>query len=123
MNVADKDLCEKLAKLSGWVESNQCWTSHGLVVLTRFPDFTLPRPVDYICPAYSIGYLMQKLPHKTRLEKFTIAGDPDKRRKMPPKDAFNCYLFTAREQHWNQANTPENALCKLAIALLENGAI
>lgn len=102
MDVASLELCKELYELSGWEGSI------GLRYLTRFDDEH---------GVYTLGFLLRKLPReyddamlqirandKSWSASYTVLGDP----------------YSDVE---SKADTPENALCALAIELLEQGVL
>lgn len=111
MNVADSSLCEELFTLSSWHDTDN-WYYDGAVDAYR-------GWVDYgtkCSPAYDLGFLIRKLPHvflaKTK------------------KSGYRARYIKGRwgkngieKQITEAAETPENALCTLAIHLIKEGLI
>ena len=116
MNTANLENCKRLYELSGWEDGKLFPVDGG----------------NY--PTYSAGYLLRHLPETLDLEKTTV------------KDLFvakfpNGYLadYRYRDPHqqnrgggwWHrydkakevEADTPEDALCLLAIKLFETGVL
>lgn len=119
MNIATEKLCKELYNASGrtWKDTEiRRYYDDGM-----FP--THEKLNGLWLPAYDLGYLLRKLPNKTRIERHDIAGHPDRRKRLPDHTVWNCYLFTATEQHWNQADTPEDAAARLAIELFKQGIL
>lgn len=132
MNVASLELCKELYELSGWRERvglqyfpDKFYATHLRLDLEEevTPTMDESYEADFICPAYDLGYLLRKLPHKTRVDKHTIRGHPDRRRRLPDHDVYNAFLHTATNQCWQQADTPEDAAAKLAIELFKQGRL
>lgn len=123
------ELCRKVYKLFPEWNNKEKMYWHKLidydyqdVKLLNYGQITT-RDGAMICPLYTSDYLMEKLPSKSRVEKFIIMGHPDKRHKLFDQAVYNAYLYTATQQHWNQSNTPLKALLKLAIALNDAGEL
>lgn len=106
MNVASRKLCEELYKLSGWHDGS-AWTD------TRDPKHAIS---NY--PKYNLGYLLRKLP-----------GIPEVKRRAGRKWAAVCRIGAvedgkiADKTAWTRADTPEDAVCKLAIELFKQGIL
>jgi hypothetical protein len=138
MNVASLELCKELYELSGWQydeagsyiqdpedEQNTFHTTDG--------DGGYFRTV---CPAYDLGYLLRKLPMRVDFpEELKIGGG-----MSSPEYFVLCQHIDTMSHYWDayyqhedsdnwieelsvQANTPEDAGCKLAIKLFELGII
>lgn len=102
VNVASKELCAKLKKLSGWSDTTFCW--NGQIIPAFWPEEMRAHDVDSF-PAYDLGYLVRKLP-------------PFSLHRYPADNG----LYTAESSDgWalEQGDTPEDAACKLAIELLK----
>lgn len=115
MNVTSKELCKELYELSGlndtdyWyydgsVDAYRGWVDHG----TEF------------FPAYDLGYLLRKLPDEAglqnpRIEKGVFV------QKQSTTTSFMQYraAYQYGKVRSQYAETPEDALCKLAIALFK----
>lgn len=118
-NTASLENCKRLHELSGWRATEKRWYGQA-----QFPDSCVAGLIDNfdsegICPAYDAGYLLRKLPREIRLsghfESFTLdwyAGQWSVR-----------YGLRAPVQLEARADTPEDALCLLAIKLFEEGIL
>ena len=108
MNVASLDLCKELYELSGWMgESRYIWTLDGRSI----PTERLKTIEEIDVPAYDLGYLLRKLPPKSRI--FKLA-----------ENQYGCaYGGLNQRQYMSRADTPENVACLLAIKLLEEGIL
>lgn len=146
MNVASLELCRELYELSGW-EDTDLFHNWGKRFGTRdvykrgipraVTDFS--KVVDFAevgrtrlqglrtqyvedgyvlddyreklsCPAYDLGYLLRKLPD------FYLNRDPD--------GFYSIELDSLEGSHYRQdADTPENAVCKLCIELFKQGIL
>lgn len=92
MNVARLELCKELYELSGWWDEDD----------DNYYPSTSSQPKNI--PAYSLGYLLRKLPPRTLLNKFS--------------DTFMAALAEP-EFYEARADTPEDALAELAIELFK----
>lgn len=132
MNVSSLELSKRLYELSGWgatlhpeetidgevfpqwveVETLPAWQGGELVGDTFFDGTT----VEDTYPAYDLGYLIRKLPHTsiTRLD--------GSKKHLYVADSFDM-LNESRQSVQFRADTPEDAACKLAIALFEQGIL
>lgn len=103
MNVANKELCKELYDVSGWGDG---------------PDMQKLDWLDYYdswsVPAYPLGYLLRKLPDGSYLSKgkrlYTASTGNYKAGQNP-------FPYTLH------ADTPEDALCQLAIELFKQGVL
>ena len=135
MNVASKELCQELYELSGWSDLEQYWEHYPVSGETRLGQSSfgnvLPKMIpEHIVPAYDLGYLLWKLPEWIEPEKnsphlLTVQPNPIGRGwnalyrlsvATPTSDRRH-----AEEIH--EADTPENAACKLAIELFKQGIL
>lgn len=108
MNVANLELCKELYELSGWK------------VPAIEPFSSRPDPYvhydngQFVCYRYDLGYLLRKLPKGTSVS--------NSKRAM----AF-CLLLgnhTSVKEEWAEyADTPEDALCQLAIELIKQNIL
>lgn len=146
MNVALLELCQELHDLSGWVDTGKAygkWT----------PEDKKPFMAEYnygefghdafrVAPAYDLGYLLRKLPrvlrgsnsrerdgvfslYAARKSSNWVASYIDTdctivRRRKAEADSNNYRNF-----YWVQdsAQTPEEAVCKLALRLFKEGIL
>lgn len=118
MNVASLELCKELYELSGWEDSSlygHHFVSESSSGLTQ-PD---------ICPAYHLGYLLRKLPYQNHSHNLELVprhngswyiGYSQGLEPLNVGDEPEYLIFT-------EADTPENAACKLAIELFKQGIL
>lgn len=110
MNVASLELCKELHKLSGW--ETGYWFSLDERSTEPFQG-TRDNPFS-VCPAYSLGYLLRKLPTTQVYHGRGRAGDY--------KAEWHFYGGDNKTvKCW--ADTPEDALTLLAIELIKQGII
>ncbi len=107
------ELCKALYEISGW--DNGWYSYWGRGVVAR--DSTEQR----ICPAYDLGFLLEKLPQNSWVGYTDTSGQ-------------RGYAL-AKTYAWNEkgtdidrivqcsADTPEDAACKLAIELFARGIL
>lgn len=121
MNVASKELCQELYKLTGWT-SEYYWDYSG-DALAAAPEMQGKR-VWYVQegagygstpPAYDLGYLLRKLPPWAS---FTKEG---RYTYIQPEYKYSAQLVN--ENPVMYASTPEDAACKLAIELFKQGIL
>lgn len=125
--VASLELCKELYELSGWADTElfhvyvidalggQGW---DLGDKYFYGDKEVTLDSTKRVPAYSLGYLLRKLPAGT-----VISQSYDVHRKH---DWHTCYVPVVWPedkivQVWD--DTPEDAICKLAIELFKQGAV
>ena len=105
MKTASLDLCKELYKLSEWGFDEFEGRDKTLEwVNDRDEDNTLLGSM----PLYDLGYLLRKLPDNTILHKTT--------------DTYYEATLNQYEYHWI-ADTPEDAVAKLAIELYKKGTL
>lgn len=116
MHVASLDNCKRLYELSGWIchTPGEYWwhddgqKAHPCNVLTGWPEEPLGK---YIWPLYNSGYLFAKIPQRIYLKKHY-------------KKPFYWAKWDDRlKEIYVEADTPEDALCKLSIKLFESGIL
>lgn len=128
MNTARLEYCKKLYELSGWNGENtnisHWWVyreysdGSGLYVLE---DGHAAPFATSTYPAYDLGLLLRKLPPQTVIKKEHDAN-PGLPKETP--EYYRALYDTADGQHfWLGADTPEDAACRLAIALFEQGIL
>lgn len=119
-DVADRDLCVELYELSGW-------NDNSLAIHPEWQDFS------NICPAYSLGYLLRKLPKKIERED---DGNYTLNLHQWQKDGVwyweinygrhdSTLFLTGKNAGYvsAKADTPENAAAQLCIQLIKSGII
>lgn len=117
MQVASKELSEELYGLSGWLEDHWFYTNrfnypveYDLRVANALQGCVFePKKGDI--PAYDAGFLLRKLPSTTRLSKYA-------------QNSFRTEHDRGDQGYFDVADdTPEDALCKLAIELFKAGIL
>lgn len=101
MNTASRELCKELYELSGWEDADWFFNPHA-------EGFTFTKQHSGV-PAYDLGYLLRKLPADGNL--FVKQYEDD-------GSWHACSGLIQVE-----ADTPEDAATKLAIALYEQGIL
>lgn len=113
MNVASKELCEKLFKLSRWDNTYFWWNRDEQRVPGKQMVVQSGKifPSDF--PAYDAGYLLRKLPYKVDLRQL--------RNGWSASFSNNSYrrFGDERRDAYGKADIPEDALCELSIQLFE----
>ncbi len=115
MHVASLENSKKLYELSGWdtlvkwvVKDNGLGDLTTGVIHFSHREYTeVVGTADESCPAYDLGYLLRKLP-----------GFVD----MAHKEGFE-WRIAHEESSGIYADTPEDAACKLAIELFNQGVL
>ena len=117
--VASLDLCKELYKLSGW--ETEDWYDLD-------PD---GKPEEYLAttedkidennyvPAYSAGYLLRKLQDLSPSGEYVGLSADNK----PKGSWFACFSTDHSIGDGAYSDTPEDALCKLAIELFKQGIL
>jgi hypothetical protein len=124
MNVASLELCRELYELSGWGQHDveKKWAT-GLPRDPAFVTDVLRFDSKFLCPAYPLDHLLRKLP--------LTVNDPYQFRQNGPtlKPARNGWFIwygtvgTDTECYLQNADTPEDAACQLAIELWKQGVL
>lgn len=119
MHVADPSLCKELYELSGWRDTPEHhWQEQGSIETFDY-DRTL------LCPAYSLSYLLRRLPkylvdsYQLILTPYNIATTAWSARYMQFKTTANKKV----DLYESKGHNPEDALCKLAIELFKQGIL
>lgn len=121
MNVASKDLCEELYKLSGWgsysiseLQWFKTWSGEGWEIGMYEAD------VLECFPAYDLGYLLRKLPLKVKDEyQADLFGVRMKQTNGSGWVMWYGEIGKDSEMYFNSADTPEDCAANLAIQLFE----
>lgn len=112
MNVASLELCRELYKLSGWKDCSHGYFRYEVGVLLRVePHKPEPDGIYCVAPAYDLGYLLRKV------KGMMVKTDPIGERGT----AIYIHFANDNKIYEENANTPEDAACKLAIELLKQG--
>lgn len=118
MNVASLELSIELFKLSGWEDCYWSWTDFEA---DGKHDWELRPYIDQELdnyPAYDLGYLLRKLQAIDDGFRYAIITQDD---FEPVWHANRTSANTVELQC--EADTPEDAVCKLAIELLKQGVL
>lgn len=116
MYVANKDLCEELYELSGW--DNTTWEHFSTYNGKEFIRARLPGDFKSPVPAYDLGYLLRKLPDNTTIHTHSLKGN------SRAKGKYGAFLWHYKARlHQQDADTPEDTACKLAIELFKQGIL
>lgn len=125
MNTASLNLCKELYKLSGWGDDDRDdldWYRRHKDLETIVIDIEMH---DSLAPAYTLGYLLRKLELKDgwnhgRLDLSHCADVHESGTQYYWAVSFNSY---DNDFPVGEANTPEDAVCKLAIELFKQGIL
>lgn len=121
MNVASLDLCKDLYELSGWNDTYTMWgEDDDSNVRMLKNDYYIG--VDYLAPAYDLGYLLRKLPNNMESgngKTHWLTLSPLDREAWSA--SYEYENNDANQLEW--ANTPEDAAAKLAIQLFKQGIL
>lgn len=135
MQNASLDNCKELYELSGWYYGFQKWYRHpknGLTTLHPANDY-IGKQFEVICPAYDAGYLMRKLPKFGQFAMKELSA-PNRVAHWEGRLALTVadsgqWVATYLDKETGKwlkpvyADTPENALCQLAIELFKAGVL
>ena len=136
MNVANLDLCKELYGLSGWYAQHfwYCKKSKSEDLWSIEEEPLLADDENNI-PAYDLGFLLRKLPHNiTPKDKRYSTGSHLElhNQSMDKSESLGggishcwCAMYRSTYGHLaiEHADTPEDAVCKLAIELFKQGII
>lgn len=114
MNVASLDLCKELYAVSGWDSE-----------LQDLPDHPDCDPKGPIAPAYDLGYLLRKLPYRTKYKDLVLEKvyEDDWRIAYWHDDLPHRGVVEEEVQFACNADTPEDAAASLAISLFKAGIL
>ena len=132
-NVASLVLCKELHDLSGW-EAPDTWAfgdelNEPIVVSSDHGE--LGHDIYRVAYAYDLGYLLRKLPAQIEFndEIVKLTLDRQSGKMWRASYAYPLERMKAKRRYadWKflayQYETPENALCRLAITLLKQGIL
>lgn len=138
MNVANLELCKELYELSGWDDMPGKTSFEWYKPLDEIQDWVLKPKQHFsshqarelhdeacLCPAYDLGYLLRKLAVKDGW----THGRFDLSNCLMPHESANEYYWSATYNSFDngfpvgEAETPEDAACKLAIELFKQGIL
>lgn len=128
MTVASLELCKELYELGGWDDVEHSYTRGGDIVHNKL-DGTYEQVG--ICPAYDLGYLLRKLLPYVAKSKYEIkfltlvyASKADGGWICDYKAVMsNNWLHEGNRAKLTEADTPEDAACKLAIELFKQNIL
>ena len=126
MNVASLELSKKLYELSKWGDENDYQDEWYFKFGKHLGDeetwgFTRTKAMGEF-PAYDSGYLLWKLP--ADIDMPSRAGDSSLDVIKSETRYYASYrVGSAQANYQGVADTPEDALCKLAIKLFEEGVL
>ena len=150
MNTASLELCKELYELSWWDNDrtltwqhvkrsvhNDEWEELGsedrVLDHHQIKDYNWENKHDavyseFICPAYDIGYLMRKLPDSIWSDKYEQKASLWTRKNLSDYSVWywvgNSKDGSGTSSEYSAvADTPENALCRLAIELFKTGIL
>lgn len=117
MTTASLELCKELYELSGW-ESGEWWVirqgqqiTSSVKIASGYNNVT--SEVDgTICPAYDLGYLLRKLPAVDEHNDFITLF----------QSLTGSWVMDYADDEF-EADTPEDAACKLAIELFKQDVL
>jgi len=125
MNVASQALCEELVELSGWRElksvSAKTWYRNGIgewCVETAYHGVFKGQ-----IQAYDLGYLLLKLRDQSPTIRYIDAKNPGLLDLKRWYDKWIAYVPYQEQRVYPYANSPEDAVCMLAIHLFEIGIL
>jgi hypothetical protein len=134
MNFVNKELCQELYAVSGWIpdhvydasEDDTIWSDGQYVCIGDYRDkdyvIDIPNNPAQVA-AYDLGYLLRKLPkrisvgeHRAALEFCTISDTDD-------SPWYMQYVGAGSPKYYQWADTPEDAAAKLCIELIKQKVI
>lgn len=117
-DVGSLELCKELFELSGWTDTYFCYSAYG-----KQWSITHGRQSSKIekCPAYSLGYLLRKLPNEATSKKY--GGYHYLYLHHGKQDWYAYYGAIDTTEFMAAGDTPEDAACKLAIELWKQGIL
>ena len=125
METASLELCKTLWELSGWAGTERYFQEGGTVWHNLEDDVSVENS-KFVCFAYDLGFLLRKLPamegpNSDDIGRLTVFNSKEvtngKRAWSAGYDNMDCYFYI------QEADTPEDALCKLAIELFKQGVL
>jgi len=127
-DVASLELCKELYELSGWAhtDSEKMWRHHLPINMSevkyrgevendnfrfrRSPEALRFREENKFYPAYSLGYLLRKLPAPCQVGSLYTTG-------------YEAYYCLKKPFVRTTGDTPEDATAKLCIELFKQGIL
>lgn len=135
---ASLELCKELYELSGWDDTNSYWYLEHQIRLSNGNYDTLQTmlvdkhyragtsPKTNFIPAYTAGYLLRKLPRIIKSFEYhnhTLLLHPDDDLWIVGYYEKWATKLVVKARLSLYADTPENALCKLAIELFNQNIL
>lgn len=119
MSTASLKLCKELYDLSGW-GSGTLLKDQGDIV-NRWHQSWVEEEIEMVSPAYDLGYLLRKLPGKIKRERLRL--EPRLQWVDDAKWWVAHYVDGSLVRFNVTDESPEDALCKLAIELFKHGEL
>lgn len=133
MNVANKDLCADLYELSGWDEAEKFWVptiqpgpvEGEPIIRYELADSPVPGKPDgygghyWSRPAYGLSFLLRNLPAGIKGNYLNIVCAGRSRWLA----MYGRSTTATKTGQFGEADTPEDALCMLAIELFKQGVL
>jgi hypothetical protein len=110
VEVANLELCKELYELSNWGDCELRHDIRGSEPMVLHGHIAAPG----CTPAYGLGYLLRKLPPERLGGRLCV--------EWQYEDTWKA-MYYAVGLEGELADTPENALCKLAIELFKQGVL
>lgn len=119
MNATSLEISKKLYEVSGWDNCSLKWIrdkhpEHNMGEFVSDTNVT-PKSMEYLAPAYDLGYLLRKLPG-TIGNKYLDIG-------YGGTGVWSACYELFEQDHYCTADTSEDATALLAIKLIEEGII
>lgn len=114
-DLASLELCKELYEVSGWSDTKFLHARGGALANNSVPEYVS----DFCPPAYTLGYLLRKLPPFIDDRRLTLQPVVVNKKWCASYD-----LVDEDNSRYNQfSKDPEDAVCKLAIELFEQGVL
>lgn len=131
MDIVSLELCKELYELSGWTTNmvHYCQTRLEPAVvpaerIQKYGKFEVQHQTIEIFPAYNAGFLLRKLPEEIEHTKLILTNGERPHAGYAGRGNYGNYAldesFYSKAQY---ADTPGDALCKLAIKLFKSGIL
>lgn len=122
-HTASLELSRTLYEVSGWDDTDKWLHRKGNGDTMLFSPIG-PHLMECDAPAYDLGYLLRKLPHSTYVEQHRPAAKDGYKYGAWNTDLTHIlYSKTPIDYFQADADTPENALCQLAIDLFKSNIL
>jgi len=113
-NQASLELCKELYELSGWKNTFASWNLNTGQIVTNKQGLNCT-PEFYIS-AYDLGYLLRKLPERILYYNFELLHCKNWK-------AAYIHLQGINVKYIKSADTPEDAVVRLALELFKEGVL